>query len=79
MANPQELALFSDDPSQGAYSGQVMSGLWLEFTYHNYEFFRNHNDSFRDICVFESNRHTIRMCTTPAIPSLRGSKAERPN
>jgi len=61
VANPQELALFSDDPSQGAYSGQVMSGLWFEFTYHNYEFFRNHNESFRDICAFESNRHTIRI------------------
>jgi IS605 OrfB family transposase len=57
VANPQELALFSDDPSQGAYSGQVMSGLWFEFTYRNYEFFRNHNESFRDICAFESNRH----------------------
>jgi hypothetical protein len=26
VANPQELALFSDDPSQGTYSGKVMSG-----------------------------------------------------
>jgi MacB-like periplasmic core domain len=61
VANPQELALFSDDPSQGTYSGRVMSGLWFLFTYHGYEFFRDHNESFRDICAFESNRHTIRI------------------
>lgn len=38
-----------------------MTGLWFEFTYHNYEFFRDHNESFRDICAFESNRHRIRI------------------
>jgi len=61
VANPHELALFSDDPSQGAYSGNVMTGLWYEFTYHDYEFFRDHNESFRDICAFQSNRYTIRI------------------
>jgi predicted permease len=63
VANPEELALFSDDPSQGAYSGQVMTGLWYEFTYHDYEFFRDHNESFRDICAFQSNRYTVRIRT----------------
>ncbi len=38
-----------------------MSGRWFEFTYHDYEFFRDHNESFREICAFESNRHTIRI------------------
>src|SRR5271169_1956350 len=61
VANPHELALFSDDPSQGAYSGQVMTRHWFEFTYHDYEFFRDHNQSFGDICAFESNRHTLRI------------------
>jgi predicted permease len=66
VANPQELVLFSDDPSQGSYSGHVMSGLWFVFTYHDYEFFRDHNESFREICAFESDRHTVRIRTLDA-------------
>jgi predicted permease len=73
VANPQELALFSDDPSQGAYSGNVMTGLWYEFTYHDYEFFRDHNESFRDICAFESNRHRMRI---RALDSSSSARAE---
>jgi predicted permease len=73
VANPRELAIFSNDPSQGAYSGQVMTGLWFEFTYHDYKFFRDHNESFRDICAFESNRHTIRI---RALDSSSPARAE---
>jgi predicted permease len=73
VTNPQELALFSDNPSQGAYSGNVMTGLWYEFTYHDYEFFRDHNESFRDICAFESNRHRIRI---RALDSSSPARAE---
>ena len=75
VANPHELALFSDDPSQGAYSGSVMTGLLYEFTYHDYEFFRDRSESFRDICAFESNRHRIRIRALDASSSARAEIA----
>src|SRR5271155_2821970 len=61
VAKPQELVLFSDDVGEGAYSGEVAHGLWFLFTYRDYEFLRDRNDSFRDVCAFEANRHTLRI------------------
>ncbi len=75
VANPQELVLFSDEPIQGTHSGSVLAGIWYEFTYHDYEFFQDHNESFRGLCAFESNRHTIRVRTSEASSAVRAEFA----
>lgn len=39
----------------------MVEGRWTEFSYANYEFFRKHDESFQELCAFESNRHRLRI------------------
>lgn len=54
VANPEELVLFSDTPSEGTSLGDPPSGKWRLFSYPAYRYFREHNDSFQDLCAFRS-------------------------
>ena len=61
VVDASHLVFFSDDPYGGVYSGDVPHGKWAVFSYHNYEFFRDHNDSFTDLCAFETERNRLKI------------------
>src|SRR5262249_55182973 len=58
VEHPDELVLFSDDPSEGAISGSP-PGHWWEFTYPSYKFFRDHNQVFQDLCAVQYGRFRL--------------------
>ena len=53
VAHPHELVLFSDSPKGGANSGE-QTGRWIFFSNDNYKYFRDHNESFKQLCAFQS-------------------------
>jgi predicted permease len=57
--NPQELVLFSDDPSEGTLTG-TEAGHWFVFSYPDYLHFRERNELFQDLCVFQEGRNRVR-------------------
>jgi predicted permease len=58
--HPRELVLFSDDPSQGTISG-TETGRWFVFSYPSYLQFREHDESFQDLCAFQADRNRVRV------------------
>ncbi len=54
VANPEELVLFSDSPSEGTSLGDPVTGKWRLFSYSAYRYFREHNDSFQELAAFRS-------------------------
>ncbi len=75
VANPHELVLFSDHPGQGESSGS-QTGRWLKFSTQDFVYFRDHNESFKDICAIQSrsNQLEIRLGgAAGSTDSVRGS------
>jgi hypothetical protein len=60
VQNPQELVLFSDDPSEGTLTG-TETGHWFVFSHVDYLYFRQHNESFQDLCAFQEDRNRVRV------------------
>jgi predicted permease len=60
VKNPQELVLFSDDPSEGILTG-TETGHWYAFSYPDYLHFRERNESFQDLCAFQEGRNRVRV------------------
>jgi predicted permease len=60
VKNPQELVLFSDDPSEGILTG-TETGHWYVFSYADYLHFRERNESFQDLCAFQEGRNRVRV------------------
>ncbi|MFN2493546.1 MAG: ABC transporter permease, partial [Pyrinomonadaceae bacterium] len=60
--NPQELVLFNEDHSEGTSTGDPPKGEWSIFSYDSYQYLRNHDQTFQDICAFRSgeNRLSVR-------------------
>jgi len=73
VANPEQLVLFSGNPSGGSHSGDLPRGAWYRFSYHNYLFFRDHDDSFTDLAAFDTSRYALKI-QTPG--SSAGAHAE---
>jgi predicted permease len=67
VAKPDELVLFSDFPGQGTSSG-IHGGHWTEFSTENYQYFRDHNESFEELAAFEGDvqKLRVRVAGTPA-------------
>jgi len=75
VANPHELVLFSDNPGQGESSGS-QTGRWWAFSSQDFAYFRDHNESFKEICAIQSrsNQLEIRLAGAPgSTDSVRGS------
>jgi predicted permease len=71
VASPHELVLFSDSLEGGSNSG-TQSGHWLHFSSENYRYFRDHSESFKELCAFGSswNDLNIRVPGSTARPEL---------
>jgi predicted permease len=53
VANPQELLFFSDNPFAGTSSGS-QTGRWFVFSSRDFAYFRDHNESFKELCAIQS-------------------------
>jgi len=71
VARPHELVLFSDSPAGGTSSG-TQTGRWSRFSSDNYAYFRNHNESFTELCAFQStwNHLKIQLAGSGERPAL---------
>ncbi|HXA57465.1 MAG TPA: ABC transporter permease [Candidatus Acidoferrum sp.] len=57
-ANPHELVLFSEVTSMGGMSG-VQTGTWQRFSSDDYEYFRDHNQSFKELAAYQTDRTVL--------------------
>ena len=75
VANPHELIFFSDNPLQGSSSGS-QTGHWWAFSSQDFAYFRDHNESFKELCAIQgrSDQLEIRLAGAPGpTDSARGS------
>ena len=75
VASPQELVFFSDNPGQGSSSGS-QTGRWWEFSSQDLAYFRNHNESFKEMCAIQSRSDQLEIRVAGAsgpTDSARGS------
>ncbi len=54
VSAPQELVFFDDTPSEGTSQGDPFTGQWRRFSYANYQYFRDHDQSFQGFSAFRS-------------------------
>lgn len=54
VSAPQELVFFDDTPSEGTSQGDPSTGQWHRFSYANYQYFRDHDQSFQGLSAFRS-------------------------
>jgi predicted permease len=54
VSRPEELVLFSDAMGEGTSTGDPHVGRWDAFSFAAYQYVRDHNQSFQDICAFRS-------------------------
>jgi len=54
VKSPEQLVLFSDSASEGTSVGDPPAEQWRLFSYPSYEYFRNNNDLFQELCAFRS-------------------------
>jgi predicted permease len=77
VSNPQELVLFSEDPSEGNLTG-TEAGHWYVFSYPDYLHFRERNESFQDLCAFQEGRNRVRVhvAGTTAASSMESARGK---
>ncbi len=75
VVNPYALVFFSDDPGRSSSGSQT--GHWWAFSSQDFAYFRDHNESFKDLCAIRtrSDQLEIRLAgasgsTDPARGSL---------
>jgi predicted permease len=56
---PQELVFFNDTPSEGTSQGDPPTGQWQRFSYANYQYFRDHDQSFQGLSAFRSGEAAL--------------------
>ncbi|HET6646666.1 MAG TPA: ABC transporter permease [Pyrinomonadaceae bacterium] len=56
---PQELVFFDDTPSEGTSLGDPPTGQWQRFSYANYQYFRDHDQSFQGLSAFRSGEAAL--------------------
>lgn len=63
VPSPEQLVLFADTPGEGTSVGDPPRERWERFSYPVYEYLRDHNDVFKDLCAFRSGeaRLSVRM------------------
>src|SRR5215217_2334245 len=76
VEKPEELVLFNDTASEGTSlydSPQI--GVWQRFSYSSYEYFRDHNQSFRELAALRSGttRISVRRNDSQASAAARAS------
>jgi predicted permease len=54
VSSPQELVFFDETPSEGTSQGDPFTGQWHRFSYANYQYFRDHDQSFQGLSAFRS-------------------------
>src|SRR6188474_2917363 len=61
VTKPEELVLFSDDPSEGSRTSDndIQEGPWELFSYASYRHFREHGTSFQELSAFRSGESRI--------------------
>jgi len=66
VANPSNLVLFSDSPVGGSDSGD-QTGRWIFFSNDDYNYFRQHDPSFAELCAFQTgwNNAKVRLEGVP--------------
>ena len=52
VANPYALVFFSDDPRRSSSGSQT--GHWWAFSSQDFAYFRDHNESFKDLCAIRT-------------------------
>ncbi|HEY6466603.1 MAG TPA: ABC transporter permease [Candidatus Acidoferrales bacterium] len=58
VANPHELVLFSDFSAGGSSSGW-QTGVWKKFSSDNYANFGEHNQSFKELTAYQTDRTVL--------------------
>ena len=58
VANPHELVLFSDFSAGGSRSGR-QSGVWKQFSSDDCANFTNHNQSFKELTAYQTDRTVL--------------------
>lgn len=56
---PQELVFFDDTPSEGTSLGDPPTGQWQRFSYANFQYFRDHDQSFQGLSAFRSGEAAL--------------------
>lgn len=54
VSAPQELVFFDDTPGEGTSQGDPFTGQWHRFSYANYQYFRDTDQSFQELSAFRS-------------------------
>ncbi len=54
VSAPEELVFFDDSPNEGTQQGDPATGQWHRFSYANYQYFRDHDQSFQGLSAFRS-------------------------
>jgi predicted permease len=60
VARPSELILFSDYASGGSSSGTI-TDRWNRFSSEDYKYFTDHNESFKELCAFQTYDERIKV------------------
>ncbi|MGH9959954.1 MAG: ABC transporter permease, partial [Pyrinomonadaceae bacterium] len=71
---PQELVFFDDTPSEGTSQGDPGTGQWRRFSYANYQYFRDHDQSFSGFSAFRSGEARLSVRSSD---SQAGDMAQR--
>lgn len=75
VANPHELVFFSDNAREGHSSGS-QTGHWFGFSSQDFAYFRDHNESFKELCAIQSRTDQLEIRVAGASgpsSSARGS------
>lgn len=74
VSAPQELVFFDDTPSEGTSQGDPATGQWHRFSYANYQYFRDHDQSFQGLSAFRSGEAAL---SVRSAGSQAGEAAQR--
>jgi predicted permease len=74
VSKPEELVLFDDLPNEGTSDGDPTTGQWHRFSYYAYQYFREHDRSFKELSAFRSGESRVSVRRTDAQP---GEPAQR--
>ncbi|MCM3905359.1 MAG: ABC transporter permease, partial [Pyrinomonadaceae bacterium] len=74
VSAPQELVFFDDTPGEGTSQGDPFTGQWHRFSYANYQYFRDHDQSFQGLSAFRSGEARL---SVRGVGSQVGEVAQR--
>jgi predicted permease len=74
VANPEQLVLFTDTTGEGTSTGDPPEDEWSLFSYPVYQYFREHDEAFQELCAFRSGEARL---AVRAEGASSGDTAER--